>query len=248
MTSLRLRLALAVLVFAAPVASAQTADEIVEKSIAALGGRAAHAKVKSRLTVGTIVLSTPVGDINGTIEVTNAAPNKARTLIKADLSALGAGALVVDQRFDGHSGYILDSLQGDRDMPEKQVEALRNSGFPHPFLIYKELGTSAKLAGKEKAGTRDVFVIVFDPTSGAEVRQYVDAETFMPVKMMTKIDVPQLGQEIEQTTEFLDYKDIDGIKIPFLLKSSSSVQNIAITVSKVEHNVPAADTLFVKPK
>src|SRR5262245_2337660 len=130
MTSLRLRLALAVLVFAAPVASAQTAEEIVEKSIAALGGRPAHAKVESRLTVGTIVLSPPVGDINGTIEVTNAAPNKARTLIKADLSALGAGSLVVDQRFDGHSGYILDSLQGDRDMPEKQAESLRNSGFP----------------------------------------------------------------------------------------------------------------------
>ena len=42
---------------------AQTADEIVEKSIAALGGRAAHAKVKSRFATGTIVLSTPGGDI-----------------------------------------------------------------------------------------------------------------------------------------------------------------------------------------
>ena len=247
--TLRTRLAVGLLVLAvAPAASAQTADEVIEKSITALGGRAAHAKMKSRMTTGTIVVSTPAGDINGTIEVLNAAPNKARTLIKADLSALGAGALVVDQRFDGSSGYVLDSLQGDRDMPASQVDGLKNSSFPHPFLNYKDLGTSAKVTGKEKVGDRDAFVVLFDPTSGPEVRQFIDAETYLPIKMVMKVDVPQLGQEIEQTTEFLDFKDVDGIKIPFRLKASSSVQNLTITVSKVEHNVTVDESLFAKPK
>src|SRR5690349_8261379 len=98
----------------AHVASAQTADEIIEKSITAMGGRAAMEKIKSRVMSGTITLRTPVGEVPGTIEVINAAPNKARTLIKADLSSLGAGPMQIDQRFNGTDGYVLDSLQGDR--------------------------------------------------------------------------------------------------------------------------------------
>ena len=84
-------------------ASAQTADELIEKSIAAMGGRAAFAKVKTRSMSGTITINTPAGDIPGTIEILNARPNKARTLIKADLSAFGAGPLEIDQRFDGQN-------------------------------------------------------------------------------------------------------------------------------------------------
>src|SRR5213593_1269087 len=82
----------------AHVAAAQTADEVVDNSLTAIGGRAALAKLKSRSTTGTITLSTPAGELSGTVETWNAAPNKVRTLIKVDLSALGAGQLVLDQR------------------------------------------------------------------------------------------------------------------------------------------------------
>jgi hypothetical protein len=40
------------------VAWAQTADDIVEKHLTAIGGRAALSKLKSRTTTGTITLST----------------------------------------------------------------------------------------------------------------------------------------------------------------------------------------------
>jgi zinc protease len=226
---------------------AQTAEEIIEKSIAALGGRAAHLKLKSRRTTGTIALSTPAGEIAGTVEMLNAVPNKTRSLIKADLSAFGAGELVLDQRFDGQTGYALDSLQGNREITGNQLDNMKNSSFPHPFLGYKELGTSVKLAGKEKVGDREAFVLIFDPTSGSEIRQYIDAETFLPTKSVMKMDVPQLGQEIEQTVEYQDYKEIDGVKLPFRVRASSSVQNFTVTVTKVEHNIPVDEALFSKP-
>jgi polyisoprenoid-binding protein YceI len=75
----------------ARAASAQTAAEVVDKTVAAIGGRSALGKLTSRTSTGTITLSTPGGDVSGSVEVFNKAPNKSRTLIKIDLSSLGAG-------------------------------------------------------------------------------------------------------------------------------------------------------------
>lgn len=231
----------------APGAWAQTADEVIEKSLKAVGGRAAHEKLKSRLMTGTITLTTPAGDIAGTVEILNAVPNKARSLIKADLSSLGAGPLVLDQRFDGNAGYVLDTLQGNREITGNQLDNMRNASFPHPFLTYKELGIAVKLVGKEKVGDREAFVMIFDPPSGSELRQFIDAETYMPIKVVMKVDVPQLGQEIEQTTELLDFKEIDGVKLPFRMRATSNVQNYTVVIDKVEHNVAVDEKLFSKP-
>jgi hypothetical protein len=248
MTSAFSRLIVTLFLFASVnMASAQTADEVLEKSLAAMGGRSALEKVKSRRMTGTIVVATPAGDINGSVEILNATPNKARMLMKADLSALGAGELVIDQRFDGTSGYVLDSLQGNRDITGNQLENMKNSAFPHPFLTLKEQGTSAQLNGKEKVGDRDAYSLTLTPKAGSVVRTYIDAETFLPTKTIVKTDVPQLGGEVEQTTEFLDYRDVDGIKIPSRLRISSSVQNVTITLKEIEQNVEVDPTLFSKP-
>src|SRR5215470_14257934 len=85
----------------AETVTAQTADEIVEKSLAAAGGRAALGKLKSRHVTGTVAFSTPAGDLPGTVETFNEAPNKSRTLMKLDLSAAGMGLVSLDQRFNG---------------------------------------------------------------------------------------------------------------------------------------------------
>jgi hypothetical protein len=230
----------------AHVAAAQTADEVIEKSIAALGGRAALEKITTRVAVGDIMLSTQAGEIPGTIEVTSAAPNKTRALIKADLSAFGAGPLQIDQRFNGTEGYILDSMQGDRPITGNQLDNMRNSAFPHPFLSYKANGMKATFAGKEKVGDRDAFVLDFVPAAGSAVKQYIDAETYLPIKSVSKVNVPPVG-EFEQTTETSDYRDVDGVKVPFKIKNTSSVQGLTMTFSKITNNTPVDQKIFSKP-
>lgn len=230
----------------AHAASAQTADEIIEKSITAMGGRAAMEKIKTRVMTGTIGLRTPVGDIAGNIEVTNATPNKSRTLINVDLTSLGAGPMKVDQRFDGTNGFVLDSLQGDRPITGDQLAGMKSNSFPHVFLNYKATGISVKLNGKEKVGTRDAFVLLMEPTEGPAVKQFVDAETFMPLKTTTRLTLPQVG-EMEQSAEASDFRVVDGVKVPFKIEVSSAVQSFTITLAKVEQNVPVDDKIFVKP-
>ena len=44
-----------------------------------------------------------------------------------------------------------------------------------------------------------------------------------------------------------DFRDVDGIKVPFKLVGSSSVQTFTVVVTKVEHNVNVDPARFAKP-
>ena len=227
-------------------AAAQTADEIVEKHIAALGGRAALGKLTSRVITGTITVSTPAGEFSGPIEVSNQAPNKVRTLIKLDLTAVGVGQMTIDQRFDGMTGYVIDTLQGNRDITGDQLEAMRNSFFPTPLLNYKENGITLELTGKEKVGDRDAYVLTMKAKTGPPVRIFIDATTFSQLRQVVTANIPPVG-DLEQTTDFSDEREVDGMKIAHMLKSTSSVQNFTVSISKVEHNLKIDPTTFAKP-
>jgi hypothetical protein len=56
-----------------------------------------------------------------------------------------------------------------------------------------------------------------------------------------------VGGDIEQTSEAFDYREVDGVKVPFRVKNSSTVQSFEITYTKVEHNVKVDEALFSKP-
>jgi len=247
MLSRRLLIAAVTLLGCAQTTFAQTADEIIDKYLTAIGGRAALGKLTSRTTTGTITLSTPGGDVSGPVEIYNQAPNKSRTLIKLDLSSFGAGQMTFDQRFNGTAGYVIDTLQGNRDIAGNQLENMKNASFPTPFLNYKELGATAELGGKEKIGAREAYVIIFRPKSGSVARQFIDTESYLPIRTMIKVELPQFG-EVEQTTEFSDYRDVDGIKVAFSVHATSSVQTSTVAITKVEHNTKIDDALFSKPQ
>src|SRR5688572_3521354 len=110
MTSMRITTAAILLALGAPAATAQTADEIIEKHLAAMGGREALARIRTRISTGSITLTTAGGPVSGTVESFAKAPNRGRTLITLDLTALGAGKIVNDQRFDGTTGFLIDTL------------------------------------------------------------------------------------------------------------------------------------------
>ena len=238
--------ALALILWAVP-AFTQTADEIIEKHLAATGGRAALGKVTSRISNGTIALTTPVGELKGTIDLYQKKPNKTRTLVKIDATAIGGGQITSDQRFDGTTGYVLDSFNGNREITGDQLEAMRAGSFPTPFLNYKETGMTATLSSREKVDTRDVYVVQLTPKTGPGVKAFFDAENFMLVKTIITVNVPQLGGPIDQVVEFSDFRDVDGIKIPYLTKSSNPVQAVVATITDVKQNMEIDDSSFAKP-
>ena len=67
----------------------------------------------------------------------------------------------------------------------------------------------------------------------------------LDVGVMT-LDTPETGP-LEQTTDLSDYREVDGVKVPFQLKSTNAVQSFTVAVTKIEHNIKIDPALFVKP-
>jgi outer membrane lipoprotein-sorting protein len=228
----------------AGVAQAQTADEAIEKVLAAIGGRAALAKVTSRVATGAVSVSTQGIDVGGTVELTNKAPNKARMFMKLDLSAVGGTELVLDRRCDGKAASESNSMSGEREITGDELQSMVNASFPSPFLNYKEAGAKVEVAGKEKLGEKDAVVLVYTPKSGSALRLYFDAQTWQLIRSVTKVNAPAAGGDVEQTTDPSDYREVDGLKVPFTLLVTSPTQSVTIHLKTVEHNRPIDDAIF----
>ncbi len=227
-------------------ASAQTADQIVEKHLAAMGGRAALGKLTSRRSTGTITVSTPSGDLSGPCEIDVKAPNKTRAYMQLDLTPMGVpDKMIVEQRFDGTAGWSLNSMQGDAEITGNQLENMRNNVFPSSLLNYKAAGITLEVLPAEQLGGRAMVVLLATPKTGSAGQMYLDAETYLLVRTVAKVNAPQLGGEIEQVAELSDYRVVDGVKVPFHVVNSNAMQTGTITLTKVEHNVALDDALFV---
>ena len=223
------------------LAQTLTTDQVVEKHLAAVGGREALSKITSRKATGTMTISTPAGDLTGPLEMTAKAPNKMRAVIRVDLTPLGAaGEMVIDQVFDGTAGWMSNSMQGETPMAGDQLEGARNAYFPSPLLNYKEHGATLALAPNQKVNDRDAYVLVLTPKSGQPSRMFFDAETFLLVRSISKVG------DAEQVSEPSDYRTVDGLKVAFTIHQSAGGQNATMTFTKIENNIPVPDAVFIK--
>lgn len=228
-------------------ARAQTAADIIEKHLAASGGRAALSKLTTRVATGSVTIVLPVAELEGTIEVFNKKPNKTRNVVQLDLSALGAGKITAEQRFDGTTGFSNDDVNGYREIGGDQLAAMKNGAFPSALLDYQEQGATATLAGREAVNGKDAHVILVTPKSGPPAKVFIDAESFMVVKTTMSLKIEELGgQVVEQVNEFSDFRDVEGITLPFSSTSSNPMQTVRARMTAVKHNVELDDASFGK--
>lgn len=241
---LPLTLLVALLVPAGPSAQS-SADEIIEKHLAATGGRAALGKLTSRRATGTVSIGTPAGDLGGPVEMLAKAPNKIRVHIAIDMSPMGmTDKMIVEQKFNGVAGWTVNSMQGDQPIEGTQLENMKHNVFPTPLLSYKTIGIKAEVLPSEQVSGKSLLVLKLTPPTGTAVQMYFDPETYLIVRQKMTVNVPQMGGDVEQISDLSDYRTVDGVKIPFQLVNSTSMQTITFKLDKVEHNVAIDDAIF----
>ena len=95
----------------------------------------------------------------------------------------------------------------------------------------------------------DAYKIRLTFNNNAVRHVWIDAQSFLEVKME---EPPRIlnGRPHAVWTFYRDYRDVQGLKIPFLLETA--VQDVIgsqkLIIEKVELNPKLADTEFGKPK
>jgi hypothetical protein len=217
-------------------AGTPTIDQVLDKAITALGGRAALEKITSRTGKGTIEI--PDAGMSGSIQVYEKAPNQSAVVI--DL-----GGMQIRQAFDGVVAWEEDPQQGLREKSGVELAETKREATFNPELKMKQLYPKLTVRGREKVGTSDAWVVDAVPAEGAPVVFYFDVESGLPVRMDSTRDSPQ-GQIAVQA--FLDdYRVVDGIKVAHVLRQVTPMFTMTMRLTEVKHNVTLDDKMFKKP-
>ncbi len=216
-------------------------DEVMNKTITALGGEAAMRKITTRITKFDLDLEQQ--GVKGTATNYSKAPNMSAT--KTTLTALGKPIASVFEYFDGSGGGENVSFAPAETYTGKRLEDIRLQNDFYGLLDWKSGLKSSEVTGTEKVGGEDVYVVVLRPEKASQVTYYISTKSFLPLKRASVVvsstsDVSQPVSEV-----YSDYRSIDGVLIPFKVTSASqSMGDIVTYVREIKNNVPVADSEF----
>ncbi|HEX4537710.1 MAG TPA: hypothetical protein VH140_12225 [Candidatus Acidoferrum sp.] len=242
MLAARLVLLLPTLALLPMAASAQTADEIINKYIAARGGLAKIHAVQSERVTGTISFGPGA---EGPFMVERKRP------LKMHMEITVAGKTLI-RSYDGKSaGWVYNPFG-----PNPSVAAMTNADmhgivdeadFEGPFVDYKAKGNKIEYAGKEDVEEKPAYKVKLTNKNGDTSFFLFDASTNLILKWEGTRKVGD--KDVPWESFFRDFREVDGLKYPFLIESdapgSDQIQKIA--AEKIEVNVPMSDARFGKP-
>jgi tetratricopeptide (TPR) repeat protein len=213
--------------------SLPSVDEVLNRYIEAMGGAAAISKYTSRVITGTL----DVAGISrgGSFEQYAQAPN--RFLMVMEAHPFGK----MRMGFNGKTGWMLADAKVQSITGVDLAILQRDADFYSP-LRTKNNYAKVTLPGMSKIGYREVYVLDLQPATGPLERLYLDAETFLPVRMNTVRTMGRAGEPVE--IYFDDWRDVDGVKYPFNMSQSSPSVKLGFTVKEIRHNVPIDAKMF----
>jgi photosynthetic reaction center cytochrome c subunit len=221
----------------APKETPPTADQILAKYTEALGGSAVIEKLKTRSMKGTWV--TADGNTLG-YEVYQTAPDKLFTILNTPKQG------VFERGFDGKTAWEKSS-RGVRDLEGTQLFYLKR--YPDLFRDIKLQGQFTRISygGKEKIDGKDVYVLRGIGVDGKGERLYFDAQTGLLVRRITSTTT--VVGLIPEQVDYEDYREVDGLKVPFTIRITSidSFWSSTRKFTEIKLNVPVDETKFNKP-
>ena len=214
-----------------PSVSTPTADEIIARHINAIGGKDNLEKIKNVVMEGSLT-------VNGA-DITVTVTQVRNKLVRQDITAMGMNGYDFTTDKEGWTYMPFQGMQ----KPEPKTPDDVKEGQPDLDLTGALYNYAAKGNKVEYLGTDDVEgtscnkikVILF---TGREETYFLDAKTDMIVKTLQKRKVN--GTEMEMSTTVSDYRDVEGVKMPFSITANFGT----VTFSSIKVNQVIDDKLY----
>ncbi|MCU0333309.1 MAG: hypothetical protein MUC75_08150 [Ignavibacteriaceae bacterium] len=206
---------------------------VINKYIYAIGG---IDKFKSVMDRTTVMSGTAMGQpIDITIK--QKYPDKL-------FQELRAGEVTQIIYYSGGKGMIV--LGNEKtEIEKKELERLMMDATMQLLLSPDSFGVASEYLGEECIDSVDCFTIKLILPSGIRWFQYYDVETGLKFKETKEIQTKQ--GLFDQETYFSDYREVSGLKFPFTIKQYFGLQEIELTVTRIEINTGLDDSVFELP-
>jgi len=221
---------------------AQTADDVVDKYLAARGGVEKIKAVQSERVLGTISFG-PEGE--GRFLVERLRPLKLHIEITLNRQTF---LRVYDGKSSGWTYNPFVPTPSVTPMTEAEIASIFDEAdFDGPFVDYKAKGNKLELVGKEEVQGKSAHKLKLTSKRGDTSFFFFDAASGVLLKWEGTRSIG--GKEVPWETYFRDFRRVEGLLYPFLIESDApgSDQTQKILADKIEINVPIEASRFEKP-
>lgn len=225
------------------VYAGETLEEILAKNYQARGGLEKLKSIKALYFEGKMVMPSAQG-MEMTIKMWVKRPNMMRT------ESTVQGKKVV-QAYDGKNAWWIMPFMGSEEpqlMPDTQAENMKEQAEGwDPLVNYKKLGYKLEYLGKDEVEGTEVYKLKLTKKNGRVVYYYLDTESGIEIK--TEIYIKRGESEYKVETEFGDYKEVNGVMIPFYIENRANGNTVSqLTLQKVVINPEIDDSIFKMPQ
>ncbi|MDP3680900.1 MAG: pitrilysin family protein [Flavobacterium sp.] len=212
-------------VFKKDIPAGVTAKSVIDNYIKAIGGEKAASAVKTIVMNGT----TTIPQAPSPLSFTSKIDAKGKLMVELAMGTMSLMKQVVNEK----GAYVMQ--QGQR----QNIEGTMLTDMKASATTFEELLLSKKeglaLGGIETINGKEAYAVkngkttfYYDVTSGLKLAE-------------SKV-IEQGGQTITQTTNYGDYKDVKGVKIPFnIIQNVGFELDIKMSDVKINEGVSDAD-------
>ena len=211
-----------------------TIDQLLEKYIRAIGGRDAQEKIKTRIAIGE--WDNVTRGVRFAIEIYSKAPDKRVEILDAS-----ENRGITGRGYDGTSGWSMNMTEtGLRPLEGAELAMIARESDFYRALRLDQLYKRLTVTAKENIEAREVYVVEAVPETGNPEKLYFEVAS----GLLFRRDVVYGKTPVHHYFE--DYKDIDGIKLPFTLRSEGPIR-LVTRLKEIRHNVAIDDARFKSP-
>lgn len=221
----------------APRPEQLTVQQVFDKYVAAVGKPDAVSKFQTQMLKGTVEQSQ---NRKSSFEATLKGPDKILLVVE------GAQGGAMRRALSGSAGWM-SGPRGQRALgPGELAEARRIADYFNAVKFAP--APTMRVAGRRKVGERDAIVVIDRQSETVQRRYFFDAETGLLLRIVTLTDA--ILNQLPEQVDFEDYRDVDGVKLPFVIRISAidTFFSRTQTITEVKHGAPVEDSVFEMPK
>jgi zinc protease len=226
---------------AKPTASNEEGKALAAKVVAAMGGEAKLAAIKSIKAELTITQKTPQGEFPMQMETVIVYPDHLHAEMQTPNGTMNI-VVTPDVAFMAMPG------QGMRDFPASQKTESLEQIKRDPIFIASHANDPNvffRAGGTEKVGDIEASIVDVN-AAGVAIRWFVDPQTGHILKETYR--TLSQGQPAQGETEMKDWKSVNGVNVPFTRQNKQNGQDSSKSeYTSVEFNPAVDPKLFEKP-